>query len=178
MRKNLMVTVLGFFLLLFPLSDVYSQGLCEYGQSGNTMQEIYIPATFNILDSNLGQPQVTETRLIIRNTDPSNSIHLSSVYLYDPSGNVIKNYTPLPIVVSPFSSTVSFSTPDTNSGINRYSESAGKPFFLIILFKPPGSTNPILEAERNVLNINRVGNTAVQSVALTHGTVIFEMTCP
>ena len=150
--------MLGVFLIVLPFTKAYSQGLPEYCPSGFICQFIYVPASFNILNSSLGQAQETETRLVVRNTDISRSIFLAGVYLLGPNEELIKSYITERVEVTYLSSSVSFLTPNSDSGIAKYSDDDGRPFFIVDVHIPdtdPPVTPPIFETERSILNFNR-----------------------
>lgn len=180
--KKILTMMFGISFILLSLTNVYSQSPSEYNCAIDfpmyTTQFIYVPASFNSLNSNLGQVQATATRVVVRNTDIEGTIGLIYVGLISPDGGtVINEYVTDPQSLTPLSSSVSFSTPNSLPGITG--EDGGRHFFLVVLCVPPDGTfpfsDPIVEAERSVLNFNRAGNSSVQSTDITQGKVILKI---
>ncbi len=68
------------------------------------LQAVYVPVYSHVY-SDGGRPFLVETTLSVRNTDPRESIFLSSVRYFDTKGELVKDYLPGPLKLAPLEST-------------------------------------------------------------------------
>ena len=68
------------------------------------LQAVYVPVYSHVY-SDGGRPFLVETTLSVRNTDPGESIFLSSVRYFDTKGELVKDYLPGPLKLAPLEST-------------------------------------------------------------------------
>jgi hypothetical protein len=70
-----------------------------------TGQTVYVPIYSHIYSGLKGRPFDLAATLSVRNTDPKNSITITSVEYYDTDGNLIKEYLDAPIQLKALAST-------------------------------------------------------------------------
>ena len=86
----------------FPITNRYSLG----SQTINIIssQTVYVPI-YSHINRSSGEPQLLEATLSIRNSDPKNSITLTSARYYDTEGKQLQNYYKKPMLLKPLQST-------------------------------------------------------------------------
>ena len=67
-------------------------------------QTVYVPI-YSHINRSSGAPQLLEATLSIRNSDPKNSITLTSAQYYDTEGKQLQDYYKKPMILKPLQST-------------------------------------------------------------------------
>jgi len=97
-----------------PITNRYSSGSQTINKINS--QTVYVPI-YSHLNRSSGAPQLLETTLSIRNSDPKNNITLLSARYYDTQGNQLQNYYSEPVVLKPLQTTeILIEKTDTRGG--------------------------------------------------------------
>ena len=120
-----------------PSEEQQSQDVVIMGEEVQ-LQAVYVPVYSHVY-SDGGRPFLVETTLSVRNTDPRESIFLSSVRYFDTKGELVKDYLPGPLKLAPLESTeflVEKSDVTGGSGAN----------FIVVWAAETPVNEPIIEA--------------------------------
>lgn len=95
-------------LVILTVIAVLATMTCAYaGPVTGKSQAVYVPAYSNVFSGDRALPFKLAVTLLVRNTDPKNSITVTSIVYYDENGKALQNMISAPIRLKPLA-TASF----------------------------------------------------------------------
>lgn len=93
-------SIVGLFVLQ-ALSTMIFSSLCSAFQELSRGQTVYVSVDANVLIAPRGVPFSLGVTLVVRNTDMSNSLKVTTVDLYDTEGKLLKRFGEPPLELRP-----------------------------------------------------------------------------
>ena len=122
-------------------------------------QTVYVPVYSHVYVQ-AGRPFLLETTLSVRNTDPDETIQITSVRYYDTNGNQIKTYVEKPLQLNPLA-TIEFLVPQ------QQTEGGSGANFIVEWVSGTTVSMPIVEAVM-------VGTESQKSVSFVRSGVVID----
>jgi hypothetical protein len=143
---------------LWLFSTVWAQTVIDWSKG----QTVYVPAYSHIYSGDTEYKFLLAVTLSIRNTDPKNSLTVTSVDYFDTNGKLIKKYLEKPVFLAPMSS--------TRYVVKESDESGGSGANFIVTWKADQAVHaPIIESVM-------IGTRSQQGISFTsRGQVISEV---
>ncbi len=102
MKKNwffvCLILLIGFYFFAPP--PIHAEGKIGFSKG----QTIYVPAYSHIYSGNREKPFLLTVTVSIRNIDPKNPIHITTVNYYETQGKLLKKYLEKPVALAPLGS--------------------------------------------------------------------------
>ncbi|HDH99023.1 MAG TPA: DUF3124 domain-containing protein [Deltaproteobacteria bacterium] len=168
-------TLFGILFLLALLSTT----VFAKGPPKSKGQTIYAPAVHNDFsfydeNQNLVLRQIGITRLIIRNTDQSESITVTSVNFYSPDGTLAYVYVDEPLVLQPLESITFIAKPSVTKE-PLWDSDDGRPSFIVKWESERKVSTPVIESGRFLMILVSGGQAwRSQAIDVTPGKVLRE----